>query len=297
MKKLIIFYLLFFLTGCTSINLKKEKSEETIISLSIFANQEEQKKANPGPYGVLSEIYYLKDKKWEKLKTTMVPSYSLIGVKEGKYLLRVEKYISKEGHIEDIKGKKEKIFKIRDGERVNINVILKAPPPTTLLIIGVLAGVAVIWALYEILKEGELPRPFPPPIEISPLLQDFLFHISLNYPNYYSYEKVDKIPPKLIANYPLHKDPAVSRDTHIFLNFSEPIKENWDEDTFQILGEKSGVVKGKIFFNSTKDMVEFMPSTKFLSNEIIYVTLNGDNVEDLASNKMGDKVTFYFITK
>lgn len=295
MKKAIVLYLIIFLSGCTSISLKKEKAEESFFSLSIFSTKENMQKRNPGPYGVLSELFIYKNGKWEKIKATMVPAYTIIGIQEGKYLIKVEKYISEKGHIEDLKGKKSKIFQIKKGERVNINVLLKAPPPIGLIVVGVLVGVAVIWALYELIKEEDLPLPIPPPVEISPILPDVFFHISLNYPYYSNYEYyIDKEAPKLIANYPLHKDPNVPKDTHIFLNFSEPIKENWEKETLQIIGEKSGKVNGKLIFNSIKDIVEFIPEKPFISGEKIYVTLNGDEVEDVSGNEMKDKVTFHF---
>lgn len=299
MKKLVVFYLIIFLSGCTSISLKREKGDENILTISIFQSKEDSEKRNPGPYGVLSELFIYKDGKWEKIKATMVPAYSIFGIEEGKYLLKVEKFISKEGHIEDLKGKKQKVIKIKKGENVNVNVILKAPPPLGLIVVGILVGVAVIWALYEIIKDGNLDLPHPPDIEISPVLPDVFFHISLNYPFYYreGISYVDEQEPKLIANFPPHRDPKASKDTHIFLNFSEPIKKNWEKETLQVIGEKSGEVKGKIIFNSTQDLVEFMPEKEFLSGEKVYVTLNGDEVEDLWGNEMGDKLSFYFTIK
>lgn len=296
MKKIIILYLIIFLSGCTSINLKKEKTGESFLSVSIFQTKEDLEKKNPGPYGVLSELFIYKNGKWEKIKSTMVPAYTIFGIEEGKYLLKVEKFISKQGHIEDLKGKKSKALKIKKGESANLNVVLKAPPPVGLIVVGILVGVAVIWALYEIMKDGNLDLPQPPPLEISPVLPDVFFHISLNYPCCYGYSSnyIDREAPKLVANFPLHRDPKVSRDTHIFLNFSESIKKNWEKETLQVIGEKSGKVEGRIIFNSTQDFVEFIPNKGFISGEKVYVTLNGDEVEDLSGNEMGDKVTFYF---
>lgn len=298
MKRIVAIYLILFLTGCTSIRLKKEEAEESIFSLSIFSTKKDMQTRNPGPYGVLSELFKYKNGKWEKIKATMAPAYTIIGIQEGKYLLKIEKYISEKGHIEDLKGKKSKVFQIKKGERININVLLKAPPPVGLVVVGVMVGVAVIWALYELIKEKDLPLPISPPVEISPLLPDVFFHISLNYPYYSNYEYyTDKEAPKLIANYPLHKDPNVPKGTHIFLNFSEPVKENWEKETLQVIGEKSGKVSGKLVFNSIKDIVEFIPEKPFMSGEKIYVTLNGDEVEDTSGNIMKDKVTFYFIIR
>ncbi len=296
MKKIIAFYLIIFLSGCTSISLKKEKGEFQTLSVAIFQTKDDMVKKNPGPYGVLSELFFYKNGKWEKIKSTMVPAYSILGIEEGKYLLKVEKFISKEGHIENLKGKKEKVIKIKKGEMANLNVVLKAPPPIGLVVVAVLVGVAVIWAIYEILKDGDLPGPLPPPAEISPIVQDIFFQMSINYPYYAPYGEyyIDEEPPRLIANYPLHKDPKVLKNTHIFLNFSEPIKRNWEKETLQVIGEKSGDVKGKIIFNSTNDIVEFIPDKEFEGGEKVYVTLNGDEVEDLSGNEMKDKVTFYF---
>lgn len=299
MKKIIILYLIIFLSGCTSINLKKEKVEESFLSVSIFQTKEDLEKKSPGPYGVLSELFIYKNGKWEKIKATMVPAYTIFGIEEGKYLIKVEKFISKQGHIEDLKGKKSKVIKIRKGESANLNVVLKASPPVGLIVVGILVGVAVIWGLYELIKDGDLDLPHPPPLEISPILPDVFFHISLNYPCCYGYSSayVDREAPKLVANFPLHKDPKVPKDTHIFLNFSEPIKKNWEKETLQVIGEKSGKVEGKVIFNSTQDFVEFVPEREFTSGEKVYVTLNGDEVEDLSGNEMGDKVTFYFTIK
>jgi len=296
MKKIIVFYLIIFLSGCTSISLKKEKGEIQTLSIAIFQTKDDLVKKSPGPYGVLSELFFYKNGKWEKIKSTMVPAYSIVGIEEGKYLLKVEKFISKEGHIENLKGKKEKVVNIKKGEVANLNVVLKAPPPVGLVVVAVIAGVAIIWAIYEILKDGNLPSPVPPPVEISPIVENIFFNISINYPYYGNYGEyyIDREPPKLIANYPLHKDPMVSKNTHIFLNFSESIRKDWGKETLQVIGEKSGEVKGKIIFNSTKDIVEFVPDKEFQSGEKVYVTLNGDEVEDLSGNEMGDKVTFYF---
>lgn len=292
MKKIFIIYLTFYLISCTTIEVLKEKGSENLISVSIYQSREDLKKRKPGPYGILSEIYFFKNGKWEKIKSSIVPAYTLAGIKEGKYLIKLEKYISKEGHIEDLKGKKNKIINIKKGEMANVNVILKSSASIGFIIVTILFTFAILWAIYEILKEGDIY--FPAPFEIYP---DLFFNIYINIPWYYYPDSyIDTTPPKIIANYPLHKDPNVSKKTHIFLNFSEPIKKI-KRDTIQVIGEVSGNVKGNILYNSTMDILEFVPEKDFVPGEKVYVTVNCNDIMDLSGNAMKDKLTFYFTIK
>ena len=224
----------------------------------------------------------------------MLPVWGVENPAPGKYRIRAERRVSEAGHIEKLKGTTVKEFKVAAGRENEVRVILEGRPPTGLIVTGVLVGAAVIWALTD--KGHHLPEipvlpPFTPGVHGAVAMDVFINFGALGPP--YGDERRTEAP-RLIANFPLHKDPHASPDTHIFLNFSEPVKSDWDNEVLQVLGDQSGRMHGRLVFQPGGDMVEFIPDKPFKSGEHVTVTLDGAGVEGRWNNGMEGKVSFEF---
>jgi len=288
--------LLLMLLGCTSVEVESRPSPsgESRIRISVFPTEHDLQEKQPGPYGVLTELEQWTDGQWRQIKVSMLPVWGVENPPSGKYRVRAERRVSEAGHIEKLKGTTVKEFRVAEGKVADVRVILEGRPPTGLLVTGALVGAAVIWALTD--KGHHLPEipilpPFTPGLHGGVGLDVFIDFGALGSPYV---ERRQSAPPRLIANFPLHKDPHAAPDTHIFLNFSEPVKSDWDDEVLQVLGDQSGRVHGRLVFQPGGDMVEFIPDQPFKPGEHVTVTLDGAGVEDRWKNGMDGKTSFEF---
>jgi hypothetical protein len=284
-------------SGCVSVTVDRRKDEQGAgIRIAVYPESRDAKAARPGPYGVLSELYVLDGKEWRKLKVSLLPEWSVANPPAGRYRVVVERRISEEGHIEALKGAKAKEFTLAEGERADVRILLKGKPATGAIVVAVLVGLVIIWALVEAFSGGDVSLPdlpVPPPEAVEVAAEIFL---NMSWVVSASAETgwTDSTAPRLIANFPLHLDPRSDPGTHLFLNFSEAVRPDWDDETFQVIGSETGRVAGEFVFHSGGDMVEFAPAEPFKSGETVTATLDGDRVEDLAGNEMADKVSYSF---
>jgi hypothetical protein len=288
--------LLLTLLGCTSVDVESRPgpSGETRIHISVYPTQHDLEERRSGPYGVLTELEQWTDGEWRQIKVSMLPVWGMENAAPGKYRVRAERRVSEAGHIEKLKGRTVKEFKVTAGRDSEVRVILEGRPPTGLIVTGVLVGAAVIWALTD--KGHHLPDlpPLPPftPGVHSAVAMDVFINFGALGPPVDGYRRAEA--PRLIANFPLHKDPHAAPDTHIFLNFSEPVKSDWDDEVLQVLGDTSGRMPGRLVFHPGGDMVEFIPDGPFRPGEHVTVTLDGAGVEGRWNNGMEGKVSFEF---
>jgi hypothetical protein len=266
------------------------------VHIAVYPDAKAAKAGKSGPYGVLSELYVLQGKEWRKVKVSLLPEWGVAQAPPGRYRVVVERRIGEQGHIEPLRGARTKEFTLEEGQAADVKVLLKARPPAAVLVVGVLIGVAVIWMLVEALSGGDLDLPSlpaPPPEMLDAAADIFLYGAWFN-ASTADPRDLDGAAPRLVANFPLHKDPRSDPATHLFLNFSEPVRPDWPDATFQVIGSESGRVKGRIVYHPGGDMVEFEPAEPFVSGEMVIATLDGDRIEDLAGNAMTDKVSWAF---
>jgi hypothetical protein len=287
------------MSGCVSVSVDRRRAEgedRGSVRIAVFPDAKAGKEGKPGPYGVLSELYVLQGKEWRKVKVSLLPEWGVAQAPPGCYRVVVERRIGEQGHIEPLQGSRTKEFTLEEGQAADVKVLLKAQPATAVIVVGVLIGVAIIWMLVEAFSGGDvdLPSlPAPPPEMLDVAADIFLygawFDASTADPR-----DLDGAAPRLVANFPLHKDPRSDPATHLFLNFSEPVRPDWDDATFQVIGSESGRVRGRFVYHPGGDMVEFEPAEPFVSGETVTATLDGDRVEDLVGNEMTDKVSYSF---
>jgi len=296
-RRLVAAVLAVLVSGCVSVSVDRRKDEQGGgIRVAVYPEAKAAKAGRPGPYGVLSELYVKQGKDWRKVKVSLLPEWGVAAPPAGRYRVVVERRINEQGHIEALKGTKVKEFTLKEGEIAGVKVLLKAKPPTAAIVVGVLVGVAVIWALVEAFSGGDvslpdLPLPPPETIEVA---ADIFFHAAWMEAASADMGWTDSTAPRLIANFPLHRDPRSDPGTHLFLNFSEAVEPDWDDLTLQVIGSESGRVAGKFIYHPGGDMVEFVPTEPFEHGETVTATLDGDRVEDLSGNEMTDKVSYSF---
>jgi hypothetical protein len=290
--------LLLAFSACSTVRVEtRPATGKARIAIAVYPSDQERKAGRPGPYGVLSELYFWEQGSWKRVKVSMLPSWGVEDPPPGKYMVKVEKRISEAGHIEDIKGKKSETFTLKGGQDARVDVLIKGKPPVGLIVVGVLVSAAIIWAIVEALSGGGSDLPLPPLDLPAPVVVDManvFFHIALEMDAGRSSGRGDSESPRLIANFPLLNDPHADPATHIFLNFSQPVKNDWDDEVLQVVGDQSGLVKGRLEFHPGGDMVEFIPNDRFQPGEHVTVTLDGVGVEDRWGNGMEGKVSFTF---
>ncbi len=295
-RKAVAAAMALLVSGCVSISVDRRDAGEGNIRIAVYPEARDAKEDRPGPYGVLSELYFQEGKAWRKVKVSLLPEWGIADAPPGRYRVVVERRIGEEGHIEPLKGAKKKEFTLKEGQNAGVRILLKGKPPTAAIVVGALVGVAIIWALVEAFSGGhaDLPDILLPPLPALDIGADIFFHASWYSSTVGGMGGRDASAPRLVANFPLHHDPRVDPATHLFLNFSEPVRPDWDGETLQAIGSGSGRVDGRFVHHPGGDMVEFVPAAPFVSGETVTVTLDGDRVEDLAGNAMGDKVSFSF---
>lgn len=284
-------------SGCVSFSVDRRKDDGgTGIRIAVYPESKDAKAARPGPYGVLSELYVQDGKEWRRLKVSLLPEWSVASPPAGRYRVVVERRISEQGHIEALKGTKAKEFTLAEGERVDVRILLKGKPVTGAIVVAVLVGLVIIWALVEAFSGGDVDLPdlpLPPPEAVAVAGEIFL-NAGWSAAAAEGTGWGDSTAPRLIANFPLHLDPRSDPGTHLYLNFSEAVRPDWDGETFQVIGSESGRVAGQFAYHPGGDMVEFVPDEPLRSGETVTATLDGDRVEDFAGNAMSDKVSYSF---
>lgn len=295
-RRAVALVLSVLMSGCVSVSVQRREEAPGGIRIAVYPDAKGARAGRPGPYGVLSELFVREGKAWRKVKVSLLPEWGVADPPPGRYRVVVERRINEQGHIEALRGAKVKEFNLREGEGADVRVLLKAKPPTAAIVVGALVGVAIIWVLVEALSGngGDLPDlPLPPP-EALDIAADIFLHAAWSASLSAEMGWSDTTAPRLIANFPLHRDPRSDPATHLFLNFSEPVKSDWDDETLQVIGSESGRVEGRFIHHAGGDMVEFAPAAPFQPGETVTVTLDGDRVEDLAGNEMGDQVSYSF---
>ena len=297
LKKLVASFLALLLSGCVSVSVDRRKAETPAnIRIAVYPDAKEAKAGRPGPYGVLSELYVRDGQAWRKVKVSLAPEWGIAGPPAGRYRVVVERRINEQGHIVALRGAKAREFTLAEGESAAVTVLLKAKPPTAAIVVGALVGVAIVWAIVEALSGADLDLPpiVVPPLPAVDVAADIFIRAAWFQAAAGDAGWRDGTAPRLIANFPLHHDPRSDPATHLFLNFSEAVKSDWDDETLSVIGSGTGRVAGRFVHHPGGDMVEFVPDEPLQSGETVTVTLDGDRVEDLAGNAMEDKASYSF---
>ncbi len=287
--RLLALFLAFQLSGCFSVQTQSQKRgrPEAGVTVIIFADDAARRRGEPGPPGVLSELEYKDQGRWQPVFRSLEPRWTLAGLAPGRYRLRFPARLDEHGKIVPLSEKPKK-FTLQAGEMVQVQAVLEHLP-VALVVAGVVVVAVVAVALSKWFKDVDLPEPPLPP----PQLWDVAFHVTLNLAAGWP-EASDRVAPVVTSHFPAAGAHVPPGPLKLIWVFSEPLAPtSLDPKKVRVLGERSGLIAGIASYDANRWWVVW-ESTAPVSREKVYATLDAGAVEDASGNELEKAVSFSF---
>lgn len=277
------------LSGCLSVHTqsRRENRPEAGVMVVVFADDAARRRGEPGPAGVLSELEYRQQGRWQPVFRSLEPRWTLTGLPPGRYRLRFPARLDEAGKVVPLSEKPKK-FTLKAGEMLQLQAVLEHVP-VALVVAGVVVVAVVAVALSKWLKDADLPEPPLPP----PELLDVAFHLTWNWAFPWP-EETDRAAPVVTSHFPAAGAQVPPGQLKLIWVFSEPLAPtSLDPKKLRVLGERSGLLQGVASYDASRWWVVWQ-STAPVSREKVHATLDAGAVEDASGNELAQAVSFSF---
>jgi hypothetical protein len=262
------------------------------VRVRVFAD-DDARKAGRVLDGSLSGALERHDgKAWTPLFRSLDPSWTVAGLAHGRYRVRFDAALDATGEAKGLEHPVTEAVEVRDGEIVEVEVILDHVSPA-MVAAGAAAVVVAAVLLHEWLDDVDLPTPPPPPA----WLVDTVFWVTLDVATTPSTWMPRVRAPQVTSHFPRSDDLVAAPRVRVVFALSEPIDpDSLAEDAVQVGTADGTLLRGTVAWDARRWWVTWTPAEDLPRAETLTATLAAEGLTDPQGNLLAASASFRFRT-
>lgn len=283
------------LAGCVSVRhvgSQAVESEGGGVAVRVFADDAARKADALSPRFVVGELDRQTAGSWQPVFRSLDPAWTVLDLPPGKYRLQFPALLDDAGNA--LRTEDEgRTFRVKAGQISKLEATL-SHTPKALIAAGVVTAVVAGVLLHDWLDDHGLPKP---PLRPD-LLVDVAFAITLDFahPSVWGPGPPGR-PPVVTSHFPQNDALVAARRVRVIFALSEPLgATELPAETVTVLAEDAGLVPGYVTYDPNQWWVTWESNEDLPSDDVLHVTLDPDDIEDLGGRELAAPVSFSFRT-
>lgn len=262
------------------------------IHLTVFAD-DDARKARRVLDGSLSGVLERREaKSWTPVFRSLDPSWTVAGLAPGRYRVRFDDRLDPTGHAKGLERPVSQAVDVREGEIVEVEVILDHVSPA-MVAAGAAAVVVAAVLLHDWLDDADLPLPPPPPA----WLVDTVFWVTLDVATDPSTWVPRVRAPQVTSHFPHADDLVAAPRVRVVFALSEPIDPASLAPDGVIVETADGTpLPGRVGWDADRWWVTWTPTEDLPRAETLTATLAAEGLRNPDGDLLAASASFRFRT-
>lgn len=262
------------------------------VRLAVFAD-DDGRRAGEMLTGSIASVLERQEKGgWAAVFRSLDPSWTVAGLAPGRYRIRIDAALDAAGRSEALERPVARSVEVRDGEAVDVEVVLDHVSPA-LVAAGAVGVVIAAVLLHEWLDDLDLPAPPRPPA----WAVEAAFWVTLDLVTAEPTWVLRASAPQVTSHFPRAGDVVAAPRVRIVFALSEPIDPGLLGDDAIVVEGAGGVrLPGRVSWDALRWWVCWEPEEDLPRATDLRVTLDGARVVDAAGHPLAASTRFEFST-
>jgi hypothetical protein len=262
------------------------------VRLAVFADDDQRQAGALLGGSVASVLEREQEGTWAALFRSLDPSWTVAGLAPGRYRIRIDAALDDAGRAEALERPVARTVDVRDGEAVDVEVVLDHVSPA-LVAAGAVGVVIAAVLLHEWLDDLDLPAPPRPPA----WAVEAAFWVTLDLATPQPTWVLRATTPQVTSHFPRSGDLVAAPRVRVVLALSEPVDPRLLGDDAIVVESADGVrLPGRVSWDARRWWVCWEPEEDLPRATDLRVTLDGARVVDPAGHPLAAPFSFEFST-
>jgi hypothetical protein len=262
------------------------------VRVGVFADDEARRAGDLLPGSIAGVLEHREKGGWTAVFRSLDPSWTVAGLAPGRYRVRFDAALDRAGRPEALERPVVETVQVRDGEAVDVEVILDHVSPA-MVAAGAIGVVLAAVLLHEWLDDLDLPAPPRPPAWAVETAFWVTLDLATAQPTWVPRESA----PQVTSHFPRAGDVVAAPRVRVVFALSEPIDPDLLGDDAVVVETADGErLPGRVSWDARRWWVSWEPDQDLPRAAQLRATLDGARVVDPAGHPLSASTRFEFST-